>query len=320
MAKILLAEDDDLLRLMTRTILETDGHEVIAFPNGQFALESFNEVNPELVVSDVSMPLLDGFGLLDGVRQTPTGTAVPFLFLTARSEKEDVMQARRLGADDYLFKPYEADELLSAVRQRLQRRKAVEAFDTHQAHLQTIILLANAIEARDVYTRGHVERVQMYAMELALALGWPAEKLATLEYGALLHDVGKIAVPESILNKAGPLTDEERTIMQGHTTAGVKMMEGVGHLSGAIPYVLYHHEKWDGSGYPEHRERENIPIEGRLLAFADVYDALTTARSYHKAMTGHEALEAIRKGIGTHFDPGMAEAFIRVRGEKLTSA
>jgi putative two-component system response regulator len=320
MAKILLAEDDDLLRLVTRTILETDGHSVLAYPNGQQALDAFEEITPDLIVSDLTMPILDGFGLLDGIRQHPAGAAVPFLFLTARSEKDDLMQARRLGADDYLLKPYEADDLLSAVRQRLDRRKAVELFDTHQAHLQSIILLANVIETRDVYTRGHVERVQQYAMELAVALNWSAEQLAILEYGALLHDIGKVAVPESILNKPGPLNDEERDIMRAHTTAGVKVVDGVTHLHGAIPYIRSHHEKWDGTGYPDRLAGNDIPIEGRVLAFADVYDALTTVRPYHKPMTDEEALTSILKWSGTHFDPGMSAVFAATRREKISQA
>lgn len=317
MATILLAEDDDNLRLLTKTILELAGHQVHSHPNGMRALDAFEELRPDLVISDINMPILNGFGLLDGVRQRASGAVVPFLFLSGRSEYEDIRQARRLGADDFLAKPFEPEELVDAVRTRLERHKTIELFNTHSAHLQTIIMLANVIEARDPYTRGHVERVQKYATELAQRLGWTLEALAILEYGALLHDIGKVSVPEHILNKASRLTDDEMEVIKQHTTAGARVLEGITHLHQAMPYVLYHHEKWDGTGYPEGLAGENIPLEGRLLAVVDVFDALTSERPYRKGMPIQEALEIIRKDAGTHFDPRMAEVFIEIQQEKL---
>lgn len=316
MAKILLTEDEDSLRLMTRTVLELGGHQVFAFPNGQLALDAFEEINPDMVVSDVSMPILDGFGLLDQVRRLRTGAVVPFLFLTARSERSDVRFARNLGADDYLFKPYDAEELLEAVAARLERRRAIELFESRQAHLQTIIMLANLIEARDEYTRDHVQRVQALAIELGKALGWTPEAMTILEYGSLLHDVGKIVVPESILNKPGKLTPEEIEIMRSHTTVGAKIFENVPHLREALPYIRYHHERWDGTGYPDGLQGENIPLEGRLMAIVDFFDALTSERSYHAGRPVPEVLEMIREGAGKHFDPVMAEMFISLQEAK----
>lgn len=317
MSKILLAEDDDFLRTTTKTILEIAGYQVFAYPDGQKALEAFLSAQPDMIVSDINMPLLDGYGLLDGVRKLPDGEIIPFLFLSARAERSDVSHARELGADDYVFKPFQAEELLTAVRVRLNRRRIAELFDTRQAHLQTITLLANVIEARDAYTRGHVERVQNYAISLGQALSWSLDDMVILEYGALLHDVGKVTIPEAVLNKSGKLTPDEFAIIQGHATAGAKIIEGINHLREALPYVLYHHEKWDGTGYPEGLKAESIPREGRLLALADVYDALTSRRSYHKEIKFEDALALIRHEAGKHFDPHMAEIFIRVQQEKL---
>jgi putative two-component system response regulator len=317
MPKIMLAEDDDFLRSMTKTFLQMDGFEVVDFPNGLFALEAFSSLAPDLVMSDVSMPFLNGYGLLEGVRKLPGGEVVPFLFLSARNDREDVTQARLMGADDYLFKPYQPDELLTAVRSRLERRRMIESFDSHQAHLETIMLLANLVEGRDEYTRGHVERVQAYALELGRALHWPPDEMAVLEFGSLLHDFGKVRIPEAILNKPGGLTPEELVIMRSHTTIGAKIIEQIPHLRAARPYVLYHHEKWDGSGYPEGLSGEDIPRGGRLLALADVFDALTTTRSYHKHMTAEAALALIRRDAGTHFDPLMVEVFAQIQEEKL---
>lgn len=317
MTRILLAEDDDMLRRMTRAILEINGYEVFAYPNGQAALEAFEQINPDLVVSDISMPILNGFQLLEAVRKLPSGSVVPFLFLSALSEHDDVYYAKRLGVDDYLFKPFQPEDLLVAVEARLERRRAAELFDSHQAHLQTITLLANVIEARDAYTRGHVERVQQSALELGNALGWPLEDRLILEFGALLHDVGKISIPEAVLNKPGPLTPEERHIMQQHTVAGARIIESVPHLRPAKPYVLYHHERWDGTGYPEGLAGTDIPRGGRLMAIVDVYDALTSDRPYHKGMPPEAALDFLQRESGRHFDPNMLPVFIEIQKKKL---
>ncbi|MFO7585090.1 MAG: response regulator [Anaerolineales bacterium] len=316
MAKILLTEDEDSLRLMTRTVLELGGHQVFAYSNGQLALEAFEEVNPDVVVSDISMPVLDGFGLLDAVRRLHTGSVVPFLFLTARAEHNDMRFARTLGADDYLFKPYDADELLEAVRTRLERRRVIELFESRQAHLQTIIMLANLVEARDSYTGDHIQRVQALAMELGAALGWTPEALVTLEYGSLLHDIGKITIPEVILNKPGKLTPEEFEVIRTHTVVGAKILEDIPHLRGAIPYVRSHHERWDGSGYPDGLAGEDTPIEGRLMAIVDFFDALTSERSYHTNRPVEQVLQMIRENAGKHFDPVMAEVFIALQEAK----
>lgn len=320
MTRILLAEDDDALRRMIRAILELDQYEVFAFPNGQLALEAFEQINPDLVVSDISMPIMNGFELLEAVRKLHSGSVVPFLFLSALAEHDDVYTAKRLGVDDYLFKPFKPDDLLIAVKARLERRRAAELFDSHQAHLQTITLLANVIEARDAYTRGHVERVQQAALELGRALRWSPEDMIILEFGALLHDVGKITTPETVLNKPGQLTPEEIKIMRNHTVAGAHIIESVPHLRPARPYVLYHHERWDGTGYPEGLSGEDIPREGRLMAIVDVYDALTSDRPYHKGISPAEALNFLRNGSGRHFDPHMVEVFIQIQMKKIQEA
>ncbi len=317
MTRILLAEDDDMLRRMTRAILEISGYEVFAYPNGQAALEAFEQINPDLVVSDISMPILNGFQLLEAVRKLPSGSVVPFLFLSALSEHDDVYHAKRLGVDDYLFKPFQPEDLLVAVEARLERRRAAELFDSHQAHLQTITLLANVIEARDVYTRGHVERVQQSALELGNALGWPLEDRLILEFGALLHDVGKISIPEAVLNKPGPLTPEERHIMQQHTVAGARIIENVPHLRPAKPYVLSHHERWDGAGYPEGLAGNDIPRAGRLMAIVDVYDALTSDRPYHKGMPPKPRSIFSSAESGRHFDLNMLPVFIEIQKKNL---
>ena len=310
MNRILLVEDDSLLLEVMSNILEAEGYEVYPAVNGKGALAIILDVKPDLIVSDIMMPEMDGFELLESVRVMPSGVTTPFLFLSARTERADVNRARSLGVDDYLFKPFDAPELINAVRTRIDRRRVVQLFDTRSAHLQTVIMLANVIEARDPYTAGHLERVRRLALNLAFALDWSNEDVAILEFGAILHDIGKIVVPSKVLKKTGPLNEEEWKLMRQHPEAGAKMLEGVDHLKAAIPYVLYHHEWWNGSGYPEGLSGTKIPREGRLLAIVDAFDAMTTNRPYHVSMAAKDAIQEIQQSQGIYFDPDIVEVFI----------
>jgi len=309
---ILVAEDNfDIIEAM-REVLETEGYRVTAAHNGLEAFKAFQRETPDLIVSDVMMPQMDGFTLLSSVRAHPAGAAVPFLFLSARTEAAATVQARNLGADDYLFKPFAADDLLNAVRAKLERRRAVITFDARTAHLQTVQMLANVIEARDLTTSGHVQRVQRLAIELAQALSWRSDALVVLEFGALLHDIGKILVPREILNKPGRLDPAEWEVLKRHPQDGAHMLESVDHLRGAVPYVLYHDERWDGNGYPTRRAGTAIPIEGRLLGVVDAYDAMTNRRPYQAPISPQAAAAEILAGRGRQFDPVIAEVFARL--------
>jgi putative two-component system response regulator len=311
MSKILLVEDDAPLLEVMQNILEAEGFEIHPARNGKQALDSFVSNKPDLIVSDIMMPEMDGYELLELIRVMPDGVTVPFLFLSARTQRADVSRARLLGVDDYLYKPFEAQELINAVRSRLFRRRMVEMFDTRTAHLQTVTMLANVIEARDPYTAGHLERVRSLALKLAFALGWTNEEVVILEFGAILHDIGKIIVPSKILKKTGPLNEEEWKLIRQHPEVGAKMLEGVDHLKAASPYVLYHHECWNGSGYPKGLSGANIPREGRLLAIVDAYDAMTTNRPYHNSLMANDAIEELKRNKSIYFDPDMVDVFIQ---------
>jgi len=311
MTKILVAEDDALLRDVINNILTLEGYEVFTTVNGRQALDSFVTVKPDLIISDIMMPEMDGFELLEEIRALPLGVTMPFLFLTARTERADIKKARALGVDDYLFKPFDAWELIEAVRTRLDRRRVVELFDTRAAHLQTVVMLANVIETRDPYTAGHVDRVRRLALSLAFALNWNTEEIAILEFGAILHDIGKIIVPRSVLQKSGPLDQEEWKLMRQHPQVGAQMLEGVDHLRPAIPYVLYHHEWWNGQGYPFGLKRRDIPAGGRLLAIVDAFDAMTSDRPYRRGVSVAVALAETQKNSGVYFDPEMVKVFLQ---------
>ncbi len=310
MHHILVVEDNfDILAVM-QDLLEGDGYRVSLANNGYEGLQAFDREVPDLIISDLMMPRLDGFGLLEAVRAQTRGAGVPFLFLSARTETAMTTRARSLGADDYLFKPFAPEDLLIAVRSKLDRRRTLQLFDTRSAHLQTVTMLANTIEARESYTRGHVDRVQKYALALARALGWNAEALAICAFGAILHDIGKIQVPRRILNKRRPLTHSEWVLLRRHPEIGARMLQGIDHLHDAIPYVLCHHERWDGRGYPARLIGRTVPSEGRLLAIVDSFDAMTSDRPYRRALGLERALAEIQRGANAQFDPLMVEAFM----------
>ena len=308
---LLVVEDDPAMLVALRDILEGAGYVVQTAANGEQALEALTEGDPALILSDISMPVMDGIELFEQVRRRPNGAAIPFIFLTARGTREDIFTGKSLGADDYITKPVTSQELLSAVKARLQRTDELMLAQLKTAYKASLMVLANAIEARDYYTRNHVERVSAYADVMARSLGWREQRRTVLEFGAILHDIGKISIREAILRKTGPLGKDEWGEMREHPIVGARMLEGIPFLTPSIPIVLYHHERWDGSGYPDGLEGDNIPEEARLLAVADTFDAMTSDRPYRKALPASLAYETITSESDQLFDPVMVEAFVR---------
>jgi len=308
---LLVVEDDPAMLVALRDILEGAGFDVHTAVNGRDALDVLADVRPALILSDISMPVMDGIQLFLTVRKRPSGMAIPFIFLTARGTREDIFAGKSLGADDYITKPITSHELLAAVQARLQRADELMVAQLQAAYKASLRTLANAIEARDQYTRDHVERVNGYAQALACELQWDEDRRDALEFGAILHDIGKISVRESILTKDGPLNEEEWVEIRQHPTVGARMIQGIPYLAPAIPVVLYHHERWNGSGYPEGLSGIDIPDEARLLAVADTFDALTSDRPYRKAKPAADAYEIIKEEEGRLFDPEMVGALER---------
>jgi len=197
---------------------------------------------------------------------------------------------------------------------QLVRQRTIEL---ERMLVATVGALANAIEARDPYTRGHTDRVARITIAFCDRLGWEREKLSIARMGALLHDIGKIGVPDAILRKPGRLTADEYELMKEHTVIGAQILQGIHALEPAIPFVLSHHERWDGKGYPEGLSGKNIPIEGRILAIVDAFDAMTSARVYRAPMSMDAAVAEIRRCAGTQFDPGLVPAFVRLYEDGL---
>jgi len=309
--RILVVEDNLEMRQAVANTLKLENYQVDQAENGQAALAVLQRVTPDLILSDINMPRMGGIEFYRALRQNPRWVLIPFIFLTAIDSPDEIRLGRNLGVEDYLTKPIEAADLVSAVNGRLLRVAQVEIAQIGRAYLDTVNVLANTIEGRDAYTHGHVERVAEYALCLAEGLGWAPEHLRMLEFGAMLHDIGKIIIPDTILNKPTALTPAEWEAMRQHPVAGARILREISHLQSTLPYVLYHHERWDGSGYPHGLKGKDIPVEGRLLAIVDVYDALTTARPYHPARTSYEVIQFLQKNAGRLFDPHLVATFVK---------
>lgn len=339
---VLVVDSDDKVRKTVVKTLEIEGYIVKHAQSASAALSCLEQFQPDLIISDINLPGPGGNGnervgwfsaragngpmVIDApanidfyqiVRNTPAWTAIPFIFLIRRNDQKEAQRARELGVEDYLTKPLDGDSLVRIVHARLLRSAELQVALIDQAYLETIEVLANTVEGRDPYTHGHIGRVSMYAGWLAEGLEWPKEQMRSLAFGARLHDIGKIVVPDHILKKPGGLTPEEWELMKQHPTAGGKILREIKHLKDALNYVLYHHERWDGNGYPHGLAGREIPMEGRLLAIADVYDALTSDRPYHPARPRAEVLRYLHERSGTDFDPDLVPIFIHVLEDQM---
>jgi putative two-component system response regulator len=305
---LLVVDDNYVLREGLSEMLSFEGFSVLTASNGREALDRMGTFSPDLILSDITMPVMDGFEFFNTVRARPDWVTIPFIFLTARAEKEDVLAGKNLGAEDYLVKPVSREELVTAVRSRLARSRQLRMAQIQQAYQASLTALANAIDLRDRYTRGHVERVTAYAMALAKALGWQEWRIEQLRFGAILHDIGKIHIRESTLFKPGPLTDEEWHEIKRHPITGAEMIRDIPYLVPAMPIVRHHHERWDGKGYPDGLVGEDIPLGARIVAISDGFDAMTTERPYSPARSLKEAYMEIIRGSGTQYDPNVVAA------------
>ena len=328
-ARVLIVDDEPNIRTVLRVALKPEGYELAEAADGAEALERFADWPPDVVVSDLLMPRMNGTCLLREARGRDD--AVGFILLTGVGTVADAVEALRLGADDYLLKPFHVDEVLLAVRRALRHRVLVRqnrfyqnvleervaelALQVEQLTVDALLTIANAVEARDGYTGGHVERVTRYAVAAGRKLGMRGERLRGVWVAGLLHDIGKIGVPDTILKKPDELTPDEFEVMKRHPRIGAAILERSAFLRPAVEGVLHHHERWDGRGYPDGLRGEEIPLEGRILAVADAYDAIVTTRAYRDRRDPPAAVEELRRCAGTQFDPQVVEAFLAAMEE-----
>lgn len=327
---ILIAEDESVSRRRLEHFLEKWGHSVLLAKNGLEALELFLSNDVDMVITDWMMPEMDGLELTRHVaNHTTDAPYVYVILLTARGETADVVQGLTdSGVDDYVVKPFDPDELQArlsvGVRTvRLERKlreysQGLEKIVKRQTHVirktqeETIIRLLTALESRDEETAGHVQRIAEFGATMANATGWSTDRISDMRLAAPMHDIGKIGIPDSILRKSARLTAEEFEIIKEHTTIGGQILGGSQYpmLQMAHEIALSHHEWWDGNGYPHGIAGDNIPESARIVAIADVFDALSHDRIYHKALPREEVIAYMRNGRGKQFDPILLDLFL----------
>jgi putative two-component system response regulator len=291
---VVVADDEVAIADMLERLLVARGYVVLTAHNGSDALEIIRAASPDIVLSDVRMPRTDGFELCRAVKDEPSTRLTPVVLMTGAAEREDRMRAIAIGADDFLTKPVDEQELIARVGSLVRLKRHTDDLDSAEAVIESLAL---TIEARDPGTDGHCQRLARYGVALGLQLGLGDSDIQALRRGGFVHDIGKIAVPDAILLKTGKLTTEEIEIMRQHTIVGDRLCGKLRTLHPVRPIIRWHHERLDGSGYPDGLRGDAIPLLAQLVAIADVYDALTTARPYKKAIPPEAAYVALRDEV-----------------------
>ncbi len=285
---ILVADDSEDIREPLTELLRTHGYRVIAVENGEQAFMEICSQPVDLALLDVIMPGRTGFSVCRAVKTRPETCLVPVVLITGLGNAEDRMQGIEAGADDFLNKPVKKEELLARVRSLVRLKRFTDELENAETVLCT---LARSIEAKDPYTEGHCDRLSRYTVSLGEKIGLSEEQRIALRRGGVVHDIGKVAVPEFVLLKPGLLDAAERTIMEEHTIIGERICAPLKSFRNVLPIIRSHHEKQNGTGYPDHLKGDEIPLTARILQTVDIYDSLTTDRPYRKALSQKKALE-----------------------------
>ena len=330
---ILVVDDEEAIREVVSTMLESKGYHCMAVSNGRAAQDVVKRTTPDLVLSDMIMPEMDGIKLLEWLRQYDP--EIPVIMVTAIHDISTALEAIRRGAYDYILKPFEKDQLYLGVNRALQHRRLVAENRNYQRDLErqveertarltialaqleqsyddTLEALGSALDLKDAETEGHCQRVTAFTISIAKAMPVPNAYLPVLARAAFLHDIGKMGIPDKILLKPGPLTDDEKVIMRRHCQIGYDMLIRIPFLRDAAEIVLAHQEFFDGTGYPRGLKSEEIPLGARIFAIADSMDAMLSDRPYRKALPMSYAREEIQRCSGTQFDPKVVEVFLSI--------
>ncbi|MBI2152317.1 MAG: response regulator [Candidatus Rokubacteria bacterium] len=331
--QVLIVDDDRQVREVLHEIFLSNGYKCQVANDGREGLEIFRASRPPLTVTDVKMPVMDGLEFLKSIRDLDTDAAV--IVLTGVGDVKTAIESLKVGAYDFIIKPVNVDELLIAAERAVERRQLLIERREYQATLErrveeatrdlaltlrelqdtyraTLEALGSALDTRDVGTEAHSRRVHGYALTIARTHGVSEDQVKDIEHGVLLHDIGKIGIPDAILLKPGPLTPEEWIVMRTHPEVGRRLIERIPFLRGAVPIVYHHHEKWDGSGYPLGLRGKAIPLGARIFSVADALDAMTFDRPYSKAISYEAARREIERCAGSHFDPAVVKTFLSI--------
>jgi putative two-component system response regulator len=294
-AATILVADDNLANLeLLSGLLQVEGYEVLSVIDGEQALQTIRSRPIDLVLLDVRMPKRDGFAVCRELKSNPDTRLIPVVIVTASTAGADRIVGIECGADDFLSKPVNREELRARVRSLLRLKQFTDDLESAET---VLFSLALSIEAKDPYTEGHCDRLSKYSVALAERLNLPDELRIALRRAGAVHDIGKVAVPEHILLKPGPLTPEEWKIMRQHPVVGERICAPLRSFRHVLPVIRSHHEKLDGSGYPDGLKGENIPLTARVLQIVDIYDSLTTSRPYRKALSPAETFTLMRKEV-----------------------
>jgi putative nucleotidyltransferase with HDIG domain len=331
MAHILVVDDEESIREVVSTLLTAQGYRCSLAHNGLEGFELLQNNSFDLILSDIVMPEMDGLKLLEKVRAH--NRDVPIVMVTALHDISTAITAIRAGAYDFLLKPFEKDQLYHTVRRALEHRRLLEENRRYQRELEkrveertaqltnaladleqsydyTLEALGGALDLKDAETEGHCQRVTAYTIFIGKAMNIDRDQLRHIARGAFLHDIGKMGIPDAILRKPGPLTEEEKVIMRKHCDIGYNMLKRIPFLREAADIVLSHQECFDGSGYPRGLKGEAIPLGARIFAVADTLDAMISDRPYRKALPISAAKAEIKRCSGTQFDPKVVEVFL----------
>lgn len=294
MATVLIVDDETANRELLEAILSAEGYAVVSAPDGQTGIARFHDDRPDAVLLDVNMPGLSGFDVCRTIKQDPNTRLTPVVLVTGYSDIASRLEGIQAGADDFLTKPVERTELLARVRSLVN----LKSFTDELEHAEAVLFaLARSIEGKDPYTVDHCERLSRYSVELGRAAGVSDEHLKALHRAGIVHDIGKVAVPDAILLKPGKLSENEYRLIRQHPIVGEKICAPLRSFRHVLPIIRHHHERLDGSGYPDRLRGDQIPITARILQIVDVYDALTTERPYKHALTPAAALEVMQQEV-----------------------
>ena len=307
-SRVLVADDTESIRTLFNRLLTADGHEVISASDGAAALDAVHRHRPDVILLDITMPLVDGLEVCRRLKDDPATRLTPVVLVTGQTGLDDRIKGIEAGADEFLSKPVHPHELRARVRSLSRVKHLIDALDSAEAAFMSLAL---TIEARDPHTNGHCERLARHAVRLGRAIGLGDDDLDALHRGGYLHDVGKVGVPDAVLLKPGPLTAAEFELMRRHPGIGDTLCAPLQSLRNVRPIILCHHERLDGSGYPAGLRGDDVPLLAQIVGIVDVYDALTSQRPYRAALRPEEAVQHLqRQAREGRFAHAYVEAFL----------